>query len=435
MASQETLRATGSARVSWMNDPKIRGIVFQVLVVAILAAAVYWIWGNTVENLRRANISSGFGFLGRRSGFDVSQALIDFTADSTFGRAMVVGLLNTVLVAVCGIVTATVIGFLIGVGRLSGNWLIAKICMIYVEVFRNIPPLLVIFFWYLGVLSVLPAPRDSIELPFTSYLNSRGFFLPKAIWEEGAWLIVFAFLLAIVMAFFTARWAYRRQMQTGQRFPTLITVIALLVGLPVLAALASGIPVTFEFPQQGTFNLTGGLQVKPELLSLYLALSFYTASFIAEIVRAGILGVSRGQTEAAYALGLRAGPTLRLVVVPQAMRIIIPPTGNEFISLLKTTSLVIAVPYTAELYGRATDIANELFLPVPMLLVAATWYLVITSILMVGQHYLEKHFAKGATRNLTARQLAALADAEGVPPVNARVVEKSERANYEEDQR
>jgi len=345
MASQETLRATGSARVSWMNDPKIRGIVFQVLVVAILAAAVYWIWGNTVENLRRANISSGFGFLGRRSGFDVSQALIDFTADSTFGRAMVVGLLNTVLVAVCGIVTATVIGFLIGVGRLSGNWLIAKICMIYVEVFRNIPPLLVIFFWYLGVLSVLPAPRDSIELPFTSYLNSRGFFLPKAIWEEGAWLIVFAFLLAIVMAFFTARWAYRRQMQTGQRFPTLITVIALLVGLPVLAALASGIPVTFEFPQQGTFNLTGGFQVKPEFLSLYLALSFYTASFIAEIVRAGILGVSRGQTEAAYALGLRAAPTLRLVVVPQAMRIIIPPITSQYLNLTKNSSLAVFVGY------------------------------------------------------------------------------------------
>jgi general L-amino acid transport system permease protein len=345
MASQETLRATGSARVSWMNDPKIRGIVFQVLVVAILAAAVYWIWGNTVENLRRANISSGFGFLGRRSGFDVSQALIDFTADSTFGRAMVVGLLNTVLVAVCGIVTATVIGFIIGVGRLSGNWLIAKICMIYVEVFRNIPPLLVIFFWYLGVLSVLPAPRDSIELPFTSYLNSRGFFLPKAIWEEGAWLIVFAFLLAIVMAFFTARWAYRRQMQTGQRFPTLITVIALLVGLPVLAALASGIPVTFEFPQQGTFNLTGGFQVKPEFLSLYLALSFYTASFIAEIVRAGILGVSRGQTEAAYALGLRAGPTLRLVVVPQAMRIIIPPITSQYLNLTKNSSLAVFVGY------------------------------------------------------------------------------------------
>ena len=345
MASQETLRATGSARVSWMNDPKIRGIVFQVLVVAILAAAVYWIWGNTVENLRRANISSGFGFLGRRSGFDVSQALIDFTADSTFGRAMVVGLLNTVLVAVCGIVTATVIGFLIGVGRLSGNWLIAKICMIYVEVFRNIPPLLVIFFWYLGVLSVLPAPRDSIELPFTSYLNSRGFFLPKAIWEEGAWLIVFAFLLAIVMAFFTARWAYRRQMQTGQRFPTLITVIALLVGLPVLAALASGIPVTFEFPQQGTFNLTGGFQVKPEFLSLYLALSFYTASFIAEIVRAGILGVSRGQTEAAYALGLRASPTLRLVVVPQAMRIIIPPITSQYLNLTKNSSLAVFVGY------------------------------------------------------------------------------------------
>ena len=345
MASQEMLRATSSARVSWMNDPKIRGIVFQVLVVVILAAAVYWIWGNTVENLRRANISSGFGFLNRRSGFDVSQSLIQFTADSTFGRAMVVGLLNTVLVAVCGIITATIIGFLVGIGRLSGNWLIAKICMVYVEVFRNIPPLLVIFFWYLGVLSVLPAPRDSIELPFSSYLNSRGFFLPKAIWEEGAWLIVFAFLLAIVMAFFTARWAYRRQMQTGQRFPTLITVIGLLVGLPLLAALLTGIPVSFEFPQQGTFNLTGGSQVKPEFLSLYLALSFYTASFIAEIVRAGILGVSRGQTEAAHALGLRSGPTLRLVVVPQAMRIIIPPITSQYLNLTKNSSLAVFVGY------------------------------------------------------------------------------------------
>src|SRR5690554_1099191 len=246
MASQDTLHASDPARVSWMNDPKIRGIIFQVLVVAILSAAIYWIWGNTVENLRRANISSGFGFLNRRSGFDVSQSLIDYSSDSTFRRALVVGLLNTVLVAVIGIITATIIGFLVGVGRLSGNWLIAKICTVYVEVFRNIPPLLVIFFWYLGVLSVLPGPRDSLELPFSSYLNNRGFFLPKAIWEESAWLIPAAFVVGIIVAFIVNRWAYRRQMQTGQPFPRLATSLGLIIGLPLLVTLLLGIPVSFE---------------------------------------------------------------------------------------------------------------------------------------------------------------------------------------------
>ncbi len=345
MASNEVLRTETSARGSWMYDPKVRGIIFQVLVVVILAAAVYWIWGNTVDNLRRANISSGFGFLNRRSGFDVSQSLIDYSSDSSFRQALIVGLLNTVLVAVIGIITATILGFLVGIGRLSGNWLIAKICMVYVEVFRNIPPLLVIFFWYLGVLSVLPAPRDSVELPFSSYLNNRGFFLPKTIWGEGAWLILAALVAALVVTFIVARWAYKRQMRTGERFPTLLTSIALIVGLPLLAYFVTGRPLTLEFPQQGTFNLSGGFQVKPEFLSLYLALSFYTASFIAEIVRAGILGVSKGQTEAANALGLRSGPTLRLVVVPQAMRIIIPPLTSQYLNLTKNSSLAVFVGY------------------------------------------------------------------------------------------
>lgn len=345
MASNEVGRAGRPARVAFMNDPKIRGIVFQVLVVAILAAAVYWIWGNTVDNLRRANISSGFGFLNGRSGFDISQSLVEYSSDSTFRQALIVGLLNTILVAVIGTITATIIGFLIGIGRLSRNWLISRICMVYVEVFRNIPPLLVIFFWYLGVLSVLPAPRDSIELPFSSYLNNRGFFLPKAIWQEGAWIIPAALAVAILAIVIIARWSYKRQMKTGERFPVLWTSLGLVIGLPVAGALAMGMPLSFELPQQGTFNLSGGFQVKPEFLSLYLALSFYTASFIAEIVRAGILGVNKGQTEAANALGLRAGPTLRLIVVPQAMRIIIPPLTSQYLNLTKNSSLAVFVGY------------------------------------------------------------------------------------------
>ncbi len=345
MASQDSIRATEPARASFMNDPRVRGLVFQVVVVAVLAAGVWWIVGNTVENLRRANISSGFGFLSGRSGFDVAQSLIPFTADSTFGRALVVGFLNTLLVAVCGIVTATIVGFLVGIGRLSGNWLIARICTVYVEVFRNIPPLLVIFFWYLGVLAVLPSARQSIALPFGAYLNQRGLFLPSAQWGPGAWLIGVALLLGIVMSVFVARRARQRQLATGQTFPVLWTSIGLIAGLPLLAFAATGFPVTFEYPQLSTFNLVGGWDIKPEFLSLYLALSFYTASFIAEIVRAGIRGVSHGQSEASFALGLRPGQTTRLVIVPQALRIIIPPLTSQYLNLTKNSSLAVAVGY------------------------------------------------------------------------------------------
>ena len=344
MASHETL-GQEPARASFLYDPRIRGIIFQILVLALVVLAVLWIASNTIENLRRANIASGFGFLNGRAGFEIAVTLIPYTSDSTFGRALVVGLLNTILVAVAGIVTATVIGFVVGIGRLSGNWLIARICTVYVEIFRNIPPLLVIFFWYLGVLSVLPLPRDSIDLPLGAFLNSRGIYIPRAIWGEGAWLILLALVIAIAMSWFVARRARARQMQTGQQFPVFWTSLGLIVGLPLLAFVLSGFPVTLEYPVLGTFNLAGGWQVKPEFLSLYLALSFYTASFIAEIVRAGIKGVSRGQSEASYALGLRPGQTLRLVVIPQAMRIVIPPLTSQYLNLTKNSSLAVAIGY------------------------------------------------------------------------------------------
>ena len=354
MATQDISHDVGSGRASLLYDPKVRGIFFQVLVVAVLVALVWWIVGNTAENLRRANIASGYGFLNGRAGFDVSDTLIAFDSDSTYKRALLVGLLNTVVVALAGVVTASILGFLIGIGRLANNWLIRKICTVYVELFRNIPPLLVIFFWYFGVLSVLPLPRDSIELPFGSYLNSRGFYFPKLVWGEGSWLIPVAFLLGIAMSVFVARAARQRQMATGQAFPVLWTSIALIVGLPLLALLVMGAPLSFDFPQKSTFNLTGGLQVKPEFLSLYLALSFYTAAFIAEIVRAGIRGVSKGQSEASAALGLRSGQALRLVVVPQALRIIIPPLTSQYLNLTKNSSLAIAIGTWSRWGGRCS---------------------------------------------------------------------------------
>lgn len=334
-----------AARGSLLYDPKVRSIVFQVVFLALLLGAVYWVVGNTIDNLRRSNVASGFGFLGGRAGFDISDALIPYNSDATYGRALIVGLLNTIFVAVLGIFTATILGFVIGVARLSGNWLVRKLATVYVEVFRNIPPLLVIFFWYFGVLSVLPLPRDSLEFPFGSFLNSRGFYMPRAVWGEGAWLLPLAIAIAIAMAWFVARRARVRQMATGQQFPVLWTSLALIFGLPLLAFALAGFPLTFDFPKQSTFNLTGGMVIKPEFLSLYLALSCYTASFIAEIVRAGILGVSSGQTEAARSLGLSAGHTLRLVVIPQAMRIVIPPLTSQYLNLTKNSSLAIAIGF------------------------------------------------------------------------------------------
>ncbi|PAP93957.1 amino acid ABC transporter permease [Mesorhizobium wenxiniae] len=376
MASQEILREEPRSG-SFINDPKVRGIFFQAVVVIVLVALVWWIVQNTIDNLTRLRIASGFGFLRGRAGFDISDSAIAYSSDSTYGRAILVGFINTLIVAVSGIITATIIGFILGVGRLSHNWLIRKICTVYVEVFRNIPPLLVIFFWYSGVLSVLPAPRESINLPFSSFLNQRGFYFPRAVWGEGSWLILVALLLGIAMAWFVARKARQRQMATGQQFPVFWTSAALIIGLPLLAYALSGFPLSFDYPKQSTFNLTGGFQVKPEFLSLYLALSFYTAAFIAEIVRAGIMGVSKGQTEAAGALGLRPGSILRLVVIPQAMRIVIPPLTSQYLNLTKNSSLAIAIGYP-DLTATTGTVLNQTGQAIECVLIMMVVYLALS---------------------------------------------------------
>ncbi len=358
MASQDIAGGQSAARAALFYDPKVRGIVYQTVILGAFVLFVWWIVGNTIENLQRQNIASGFEFLRGRAGFDVSQSLIPYSSDSTYGRALVVGLLNTILVAVLGIVTATAIGFLLGIGRLSRNWLIRKLCTVYIEIFRNIPPLLVIFFWYWGVLSVLPGPRQSLDLLLGAFVNNRGVVIPKPIWGEGAWLVAVAFALALVMAWLVRRWASARQAATGQQFPSGWTALGLVAGMPLLALAAMGFPLSFEFPELGTFNLRGGLTVNPEMLALYLALSIYTASFIAEIVRAGINGVAKGQTEASYALGLRPGSTTRLVIVPQAMRIIIPPLTSQYLNLTKNSSLAIAIGYP-DLVANGGTILNQ----------------------------------------------------------------------------
>ncbi|MGB3417700.1 MAG: amino acid ABC transporter permease [Mesorhizobium sp.] len=392
MASQEILDGGKASRGSFINDPKVRGIFFQLIVVVLLVAGSWWIVNNVVDNLRRSNIASGFGFLNSRAGFDIAESPIAYSSDSTYGRALLVGFLNTLIVAGAGIATATVIGFVVGIGRLSHNWLIRKICTVYIEVFRNIPPLLVIFFWYFGVLSVLPGARDSIHLPLESFLNNRGFYFPRPVWGEGSGLILLALAIGVVLAFFVARRARQRQMATGQTFPVFRTALALVVGLPALASVLSGFPLSFDVPKQSTFNLTGGFQIKPEFLSLYLALSFYTASFIAEIVRAGILGVSKGQTEAAESLGLRARQTLRLVVVPQAMRIIIPPLTSQYLNLTKNSSLAIAIGYP-DLVATGGTVLNQTGQAIEIVVI---WMVVYLAISLVTSAFMNWFNAKMA---------------------------------------
>lgn len=331
--------------VDLLYDPAARGIVFQIALVAGLVAFAVAIISNTITNLEKQHIASGFDFLGRTAGFDISQSLIEYSNVSSYGRAFWVGLLNTLLVAGLGILIATIIGFVVGIARLSSNWLIARLAGVYVEILRNIPPLLMLFAIYFAVLKTLPLPRDSIALPFSSYLNVRGLTVPMPIWQPGIGWVVTALALAILAVPLLGWWSFRRRLATGRTFPTVWVGAALVIGLPAIAFLLAGMPVRFDVPKLGRFNVTGGLSLLPELVALTTGLSLYTAAFIAEIVRAGIMAISKGQTEAAFALGLRPGRTMNLIILPQALRVIIPPLISQYLNLMKNSSLAIAVSY------------------------------------------------------------------------------------------
>jgi general L-amino acid transport system permease protein len=371
-------------RTFFLNDPRIRGIIVQVLLIVALVTFVGWVIHNTATNLQRANIASGYGFLDERAGFEIGQSPIPYSPDRSYLYALYVGFLNTLVVAGIGIAAATIIGFLVGIGRLSKNWLIRQLSTVYVEVFRNIPPLLVILFWYFGVIAILPAPRDAIDTGLGVSLSNRGAFMPKLLLESGAGLIGIAILMAAVAVAFLAVWARKRQMATGQRFPVLWTSVALLIGLPLVAYVAAGAPLGLEFPEQTRFSLRGGMQLQPEFLALILALSIYTASFIAEIVRAGILAVSHGQTEAAYSVGLRPGETLRLVVIPQAMRVIIPPLTSQYLNLTKNSSLAVAIGY-ADLVAVGGTVLNQTGQAIE---IVSIWMLVYLSISLITSFFM-----------------------------------------------
>ncbi len=377
MAVQDSA-ASPPQRSSLIYDPKFRGIVFQVMLAIALVAFIAWIVSNMIDNLQRAHIASGFGFLWARAGFDISQTLIPYTNEMSYGRAFLVGLLNTLLVAALGIVFASIIGFMLGVARLSKNWLIAQISTVYIETLRNIPVLLQLLFWYKAVLSILPSPRQGLNLIFDAKLSNRGLIIPRPIFQEGFLATAIAFLVAIVVVVILAQWAHRRQMATGQIFPTVKVGIGILILLPVIVFVVTGTPATFDFPELQGFNYNGGLQIKPEFIALLLGLTLYTATYIGEIVRAGILAVAHGQTEASYALGLRSGTTMRLVIIPQALRVIIPPLTSQYLNLTKNSSLAVAVGYPDLVSVFSGTVLNQTGQAVEVIFITMLVYLTIS---------------------------------------------------------
>lgn len=392
MSISELSASRGISFSRYFYDPKVRGYVWQTLLFLGLIVFVWWIIGNTSENLRRSNIASGFTFLNGRAGFDISQTPIEFNSDSTYTRALYVGIINTIIISAIGIVTALALGFLVGIGRLSRNWLVRSLATVYVEIFRNIPPLLQILFWYFGVLSILPQPKESIKIPLGGFLNSRGFFLPKIIWGEGSWLVMLGLLSGVVISTFVWRWTRKRQEETGKQFKVGLTSAALIIGMPLIGGILSWFPFIIEFPKLSTFNLVGGFQIKPEFMALYFALSIYTAAFIAEIVRGGIAGVAKGQTEASEALGLSRSALLRLVVLPQAMRIIIPPLTSQFLNLTKNSSLAIAIGYP-DLVAVGGTILNQTGQAIE---IVAIWMLVYLGISLATSLFMNWFNAKMA---------------------------------------
>jgi general L-amino acid transport system permease protein len=321
------------------------GFVLQILFVLILVWIGYEIFVNARSNLENQRITSGFGFLNNTAGFDVSQSLIPYSGSDTYARVLLVGLLNTILVSVIGIIFATLIGFIVALGRLSPNWLMSRVAGGYVELIRNLPVLFQMLFWYLAVLAALPGPRQSVSLFGAFFLNNRGLIIPRPIGQAGLAPFMVALLVAIVASIIVHYYARRQLFEKGKAIKVWPIALGLLIGLPLLTTLVFGAPFTVEIPKLKGFNFAGGVRVIPELVALAVALSTYTAAFIAEIIRAGILAVHKGQMEAGLSLGLGRGSVLRLIVIPQAMRVILPPLTSQYLNLTKNSSLAVAIGY------------------------------------------------------------------------------------------
>jgi general L-amino acid transport system permease protein len=366
------------AKPPFWNNPQIRAVAFQVVALIATVAFGLYIFTNTQANLQRLGIASGFDFLSSPAGFDIIQSLVPYSAASSYGQVFLVALFNTLLVSALGIILATLLGFGIGVARLSKNWLIARLALVYIETFRNIPLLLQIFFWYFAVLRAMPSPRQSLNLGDAAFLNIRGLYLPAPQFEAGFGWVLATLGIAAILTTLLVRWARQRQMVTGQQFPVVSAGLALLIGLPLVTFWLTGSPLHWQLPELQGFNFRGGWVIIPEMASLLLALTIYTAAFIAEIVRAGIQAVSHGQTEASFSLGINSGKTLRLIILPQALRVIIPPLTNQYLNLTKNSSLAAAIGYPDLVSSFAGTVLNQTGQAIECIVITMAVYLSIS---------------------------------------------------------
>ncbi|QLG95090.1 amino acid ABC transporter permease [Pseudomonas yamanorum] len=375
------------------SDPKVRAWLFQIITLVAVVSLGWYLFNNTQTNLQHRGITSGFDFLERSAGFGIAQHLIDYTESDSYARVFVIGLLNTLLVTVIGVVLATILGFIIGVARLSPNWIISKLATVYVEVFRNIPPLLQILFWYFAVFLTMPGPRAAHNLGDTFFVSSRGLNMPAAIAADGFWPFWISVVVAAGAIVLMTRWANKRFEATGVPFHKFWAGLALLLVIPALTTLVFGAPVHWEMPELKGFNFVGGWVLIPELLALTLALTVYTAAFIAEIVRSGIKSVSHGQTEAARSLGLRPGPTLRKVIIPQALRVIIPPLTSQYLNLAKNSSLAAGIGYPEMVSLFAGTVLNQTGQAIEVIAITMSVYLAISISISLLMNWYNKRIA------------------------------------------
>lgn len=371
-----------SSSNGFLNNPQNRAIIYQVVALLFVIFLAYYFTSNMFENVEKRGITTGFSFLDDVAGFGISQTLIPYDdGASSYYDVFIVGLLNTLLVSVIGVFVASVLGLLIGIGRLSQNFLVSKLSLVYIETFRNIPILLQILFWYNVVLAALPSPRQSFTYFDSVFLNNRGLLTPEPIFESGSGFILVAFILAVIGVIFLGRWAKKRHDLSGEEFPLFKVSIAILIAAPLLVYFISGQPVSAEYPVLKGFNFKGGLAIIPELLALIFALSIYTATYIAEAVRAGIEAVPSGQKEAAKSLGLKDHVILRKVVLPQALRVIIPPVINQYLNLVKNSSLATAIGYPEVVTLFSGTTLNQVGQAIEIILMTMAVYLTISIVI------------------------------------------------------
>ncbi|WP_278497865.1 amino acid ABC transporter permease [Pantoea vagans] len=375
------------------GNPTVRAWIYQFIAVVAVLGVVGYLVHNTIINLANRGITSGFGFLERIAGFGIVQHLIEYTEGDTYARVFLVGLTNTLLVSALCIVFASILGFAVGLARLSDNWLLRKLSNIYIETFRNIPPLLQIFFWYFAVLRNLPGPRQALNAFDLAYVSNRGLYVPWPTYAPGSWPFVIALLLAVAVSYGLYRFNRQHQLKTGELRRTWPAAVAMLILFPLLAHLGFGAATHWDVPQLRGFNFRGGSVMIPELAALTLALSIYTSSFIAEVIRSGIQSVPHGQHEAARSLGLPNPVTLRQVIIPQAMRVIIPPLTSQYLNIVKNSSLAAAIGYPDMVSLFAGSVLNQTGQAIETIAITMGVYLIISLLISLLMNFYNRKIA------------------------------------------